>query len=443
MGIQDFFFTVVHKHLDKVIVQEFGAAMGRVFALVGAISITLFTLWFIYQGWRIMTGKSRAPLMDLLMDSLRTMAILGLLTGSGIALTAQGSYNPVLDEAGRDGISINGQNAAQQAGNSMVGSWIASIRSEVTWLVTGSDKDVYQQIDENLKKMQAILTAINTINTAGDPSLESDKKTAMFLSGFGQASPAMVAGGLVLLNEISLWIGCMLGPIFTLMLLFDATKAFFWRWVNIMVSLLFSLAILAVMSKICVDMAGKYAQAVMLSKLFSLIGGGPSLMSTAVQQGGLGLLLTPLLITVPPSVANFFQATIGGITNTSMFTNTTSDQRKEMGGRPNSGAGGGVNTTNNNTTAGGSKSPAAHSPTQMLNRDAATGGAHTYSSYNTSTGAPNTGNDPKALSQGRFGNANTSDGQTGSTGAPPSITPTPSMTAQASPPSKPAPDKEV
>ena len=41
MGIQDFFFTVVHKHLDKVIVQEFGAAMGRVFALVGAISITL------------------------------------------------------------------------------------------------------------------------------------------------------------------------------------------------------------------------------------------------------------------------------------------------------------------------------------------------------------------------------------------------------------------
>ena len=432
MGIQDFFFTVVHKHLDKVIVQEFGAAMGRVFALVGAISITLFTLWFIYQGWRIMTGKSRAPLMDLLMDSLRTMAILGLLTGSGIALTAQGSYNPVLDEAGRDGISINGQNAAQQAGNSMVGSWIASIRSEVTWLVTGSDKDVYQQIDENLKKMQAILTAINTINTAGDPSLESDKKTAMFLSGFGQASPAMVAGGLVLLNEISLWIGCMLGPIFTLMLLFDATKAFFWRWVNIMVSLLFSLAILAVMSKICVDMAGKYAQAVMLSKLFSLIGGGPSLMSTAVQQGGLGLLLTTLLITVPPSVANFFQATIGTVSQ-SWFNPTSGDQRKEFaasagGGQRASGDANdrvGQNQDNRNQPQSGNM--AQQHEIQAQNRMANNANAPTQPPANIST---------------TDGIRSASESRSGVLASKPDTTAAPSPIAKAPSHSKPTSDKE-
>lgn len=60
--------------------------------------------------------------------------------------------------------------------------------------------------------------------------------------------------------------------------------------------------------------------------LLLLSPGTEGLSSTAIQQGGIGLLLSLLIVSVPPMAAMFFQGTLGSALTYSVFRNS--------GGRP-------------------------------------------------------------------------------------------------------------
>ena len=49
---------------------------------IGATGLMLLAVWITFQGFRIVTGRSRQPMMALMGDSLRAALILGIATGA-------------------------------------------------------------------------------------------------------------------------------------------------------------------------------------------------------------------------------------------------------------------------------------------------------------------------------------------------------------------------
>jgi type IV secretion system protein VirB6 len=118
---------------------------------------------------------------------------------------------------------------------------------------------------------------------------------------------------------ISILVG--VGPLFILFLLLDKTKDMFQRWLFYLVGTLFSMAILSVVVSMCLDMSLRVAAALWGAKIVNaIVGNGPEgLSSQALQQGGIGLLLTALIISVPPMMGVIFQGTVGQFMHFSAF----------------------------------------------------------------------------------------------------------------------------
>ena len=118
-----------------------------------------------------------------------------------------------------------------------------------------------------------------------------------------------------MLNRIALALFVGLGPIFIMCLLFDATKALFSKWLLFGIGAMFSLAVLSVMVSIALDAVLAVATSFWVGSFLGANTEGIS--SMALQQGGLGVVMTMLIVTVPPMAANFFQGSLGqfGVSN--------------------------------------------------------------------------------------------------------------------------------
>jgi len=131
----------------------------------------------------------------------------------------------------------------------------------------------------------------------------------------------MAAGAMLLLYQfaIALFIG--LGPLFILCLIFDQTKDLFRRWLMYGIGTIFSMALLSVVASMVLDLTISVNEAIWGAKIANkLLGTDTEGLSTlALQQGGIGLLLTTLIISVPPMAAMFFQGTLGNFMHFSAF----------------------------------------------------------------------------------------------------------------------------
>ena len=77
---------------------------------------------------------------------------------------------------------------------------------------------------------------------------------------------------------------------------------------------MFSLAVLSTMLAIATKLVLRVAGAFWTTTTLSLLTGvtlSDGMTTIALQQGGVGLLLTALIVTTPPMVANFFGGAIG------------------------------------------------------------------------------------------------------------------------------------
>ncbi|WP_425476738.1 type IV secretion system protein [Xanthomonas pisi] len=104
---------------------------------------------------------------------------------------------------------------------------------------------------------------------------------------------------------------------FILCLLFEQTKSLFQRWLFYGIGTFFSMSVLAVMTSIALDMVTKVSMAFWGSSLLGSVLGQDftsGISSQALQQGGMGLILTTLILTAPPMAAMFFQGTLGAFT---------------------------------------------------------------------------------------------------------------------------------
>jgi type IV secretion system protein VirB6 len=129
--------------------------------------------------------------------------------------------------------------------------------------------------------------------------------------------PAIMAATTLLLNKIAMALVIGLGPIFILCLLFDQTKQLFSRWLYYGIGTLFSMAFLTVMVTLALDMVIAVGMAFWAASWIT--GGSESLTSMAMQQGGLGIVLSMLILSAPPMAAMFFQGVLGQFSGYNAF----------------------------------------------------------------------------------------------------------------------------
>jgi len=287
------FFTIINQYLSNQINSFQWALLQRTSLLIGGILLVLMTIWILIQGYRIVTGQSREPMMVLVGDSLRAVLIIGVATS--MAATSQGLYWTL-----SDGVS-----------------------SAIVQLVTGKSASPFQSIDDNLAAMQLGLSTIDTIEDGGNSNVASDLSRDKWMSGAGVAGPAVIAGALLLLNKIALALFIGFGPLFIICLLFKQTASLFSRWLLYGIGTLFSLAVLSVMITFAMQMLTAITAAYIAQYVASMATNGAlstdGLNSMALQQGGIGLILTTLIISAPPMAAAFFQGTLGQFQSYSPF----------------------------------------------------------------------------------------------------------------------------
>lgn len=313
-----FFFSAINDFLNEAIGKFADGLLGRTMKWVGSVSIVLMTIWITIQGYRIVTGQSRDSMAALVMNSLKATLIVGIATAWGV-----GAGSSIFDWMG-DGLQKN-----------------------ITEVVTGSTRDAYENIDRSLGYMQLAFTSIDSLQD-GDSSIANDQKTrALWFTGVGTGGPAITAGVMLLLNKIALALFTGLGPIFILCLLFEQTKQLFGKWLFYGIGTMFSLAVLSVMVGIALDVVTAVAASFWVGSFIGASNEGVN--SMALQQGGLGLVLTMLIISAPPMAASFFQGTMGQFMAYSQFGGSAGSQPGVRGA--------GSPPTTNSTYAGRDNAP--------------------------------------------------------------------------------------
>lgn len=299
------YFRLIYAFLSSQI-REFGLdLMGRFMAWAGSLGLVLMTLWLMVQGYRIVTGASREPMAAFMLNSGRAVIILSTATSMAFFGT---SLHAFLTE---------------------------DVSRLIHLLVTGDDSDVIETIDEALLLMQLAISSIDAVSVVdADAELTATKARAALMAGFGAAGPPITAGALLLIYQIALALFIGLGPLFILCLMFDQTRGLFQRWLFYGVGTLFSMAVLSFVislaMKLLILVSGTFWALKALGGLTGL-DLTEGLSSQAVQQGGLGLLLTLLILSTPPMVAAFFQGALGQLMHYSAWAGNSA---LGAGGRP-------------------------------------------------------------------------------------------------------------
>jgi len=131
---------------------------------------------------------------------------------------------------------------------------------------------------------------------------------------------------MLLLYKLALVLFVGFGPLFILCLVFDQTKELFKRWLLYGIGTMSSMAVLAFMVSLATKLVAVTAAAMLVAYAASSgmtggLGFGGGLNSAAIQQGGIGLLMSVLMVMTPPIAAMFFNGTLGQFAANSSFGN--------------------------------------------------------------------------------------------------------------------------
>ena len=259
----------------------------------------LFTLWIMVQGYLILTGRSQENLKAFIFNLGKTYII--ILVALGVSSTSEFSLR-TLTEITTDGI------ASLMTGNSDV--------SECTLKSTSSLMGC--KIDKSLTVAQASMAFINQIDTADNPNIAAQVERAKLFAGAGAAGPGIVTGTMLIIYRVAMALFVGFAPFFILCLMFKKTTPYFTKWLNYGLATMFSSALLAAMASISTDLVKiiaesqyKYSK---IASVTSIITGESvsGIFNSAMNQLGLGLMLSTVLIIVPPMAGNWFNGMMSG-----------------------------------------------------------------------------------------------------------------------------------
>ncbi len=286
------FFKLVNDYFNREI-QDFGLElMKRAMKWVSTIALTVTTLWILILGYRIATGQSRESAMATMVKAAKVAVIISIASALG----------------------VNGAMLHQ--------TMTQNLDKEIHRLFTGDEGTAADAIDENLAYTQVAMATLDAVRVdPAQPEVLEKKGRAMLMAGFGTASPPMAAGAMLLLFKFTMAFLIGIGPIFILALIFDQTKDLFKKWLFYVIGTLFSMSMLSVVTAMVLKFTAKVAAAYWVVKFIPLAS-AEGLSSQALQQGGIGLIMTMLIITVPTIAAALWQGNMGTFLSYTAFNNT-------------------------------------------------------------------------------------------------------------------------
>jgi type IV secretion system protein VirB6 len=256
-----YFYERIQTYLRERLDDFQGRVLGEFAQILGVTALSILTIWIFWQGWRVVSGRSRESMMGLVGDSLRAMLIIGVATGwAGNTTTL---YSSLTDGLGK----------------------------VVYGAVTGSNDDIdsmYHIMDANLAVTTAALGAIAAVEKGRDGSGHGDATSDQILieatAAFGAGGPALAGGTMITLNKLAMAMFIGFGPFFIMCLLFDVTKGLFQKWLFYGVGTMFALAVLYVVLIIATEMMLAVAASFWLGS--ALADNSEGMRTIAIQTGG-------------------------------------------------------------------------------------------------------------------------------------------------------------
>ena len=272
--------------------------------MVGA----LFTLWIMVQGYLILTGRSQDSLKTFVFNVGKTYII--ILVALGVSSTSEFALRK-LTEVTTDGVAsmMLGENEEETSKD------MSECLTKATNSVLGC------QIDQNLITAQAVMAFINQIDTADNARLADQVEQAKLFAGVGAAGPGIVTGTMLLLYRVAMALFIGFSPFFILCLMFKKTTPYFTKWLNYGLATIFSSVLLAAMAGICTDLVEIIAKRQFSSSLiFTVLGiNNSGVFNSAMNQLGLGLMMSTVLILVPPMAGVWFNGVMASTYGTNHF----------------------------------------------------------------------------------------------------------------------------
>lgn len=278
------FFTLIYTWVTSHINSFSTDLLGRVTAWMSGLALVIVTIWILMTGYRVITGQLREPLIAVVTQMARIVVIISVATSASIFGTDINTF------------------------------FTTNLSNEINYVVTGSNGSVYQQIDGNLALTEVAMSAIESVPLPSpNPDLANEKSQASFFAVFGTAGPPMTAAVMLLLYQFAMALFVGFAPLFIMCLIFEPTKPLFHKWLLYGLGTLFSLAMLNVVTSMVLELSSGVALGLWTIDAINSYtqGSTEGLGHQAMEQGGIGLLLTMLIVSVPPMTAQFFQGTLG------------------------------------------------------------------------------------------------------------------------------------
>ncbi|WP_138627955.1 type IV secretion system protein [Neisseria sp. oral taxon 014] len=291
-------FFILIKTYVEILIMKFGdRGLSALSTVLIPSLMSMVTVWLMFEGYRILNGQSREPLNMFLWRGAKMVVI--------ITVASWIMNNPT---GLRDWISEHIKNP------------IASV------IVGGEYASPEAMVDSSLLLMHLIMGAFGSLQAATSNDNGSAFSNFIMASGVAQGTPAVVAGALLLLNEIALSLAILTAPAFILCLLYDPTKQYFQGWLKFFLGSLLTMAVLSVMVTIGLKVMLVYATKVLGEYGVGVAVAGsasqdrPGIAQITIMQGGLGLMMSTLMITAPLLVGNLIGSSLGGFSGYNMFS---------------------------------------------------------------------------------------------------------------------------
>jgi hypothetical protein len=276
-----FFYCSVREYImDDIIQGPYREVVAQKLALaLGVMSTVIMTIWVSYQGFQIITGANRNPIVPLFVQTGKMVLILSL-----VGLVAANS--PVIVD------------------------WVGDFKNLISQAVADG-ADITTLVDLNLgitSLLNSITESMKAVDNGKDPNTIT---TTVGL--IGQSGPAMLVAVLLMLTELSVTLAIMLAPLFIFFLLFQQTTALFWSWSKFVLGALFSMATLTLIGALVLKATAIYGGSVVLAYYGGILTGDGlfDISGSSLRLAALGTLMSAIIMAIPHTIMQFFGAGAG------------------------------------------------------------------------------------------------------------------------------------
>ncbi|KLT73698.1 hypothetical protein PL75_01770 [Neisseria arctica] len=255
-------FIFIKLYMEKLITQFGDKGLQAVSAVFMPAVGVMVSVWVMLEGYRILNGQTREPLTAVFWKVGKVVVI------TTIAGWIMGNTGEI-----REWFNDN-------------------IKDAITTVIVGNEYGSPESmVDATLLIMQLVMATFGQIHATVNPEQGNSMANFISMSGISQGAPAVVAGSLLLLNQVAISLSLMTAPAFILALLYEPTKGYFQGWLKFTLSALLTLAVLTAMVTICLKIVLVYSSAVLAKYevLRFLESSTEGIAQTTMMQGGLGL----------------------------------------------------------------------------------------------------------------------------------------------------------